>query len=243
MINPTICSARNGPSNRRSGRRPGPFGSPGRVLSLILLGAAAVTGSGCDGACEIPTDRVTITLPEDMEYDCGVGFRMGFLIGTVSHVNGHLAVVHDGKAHEFPDLDAQIPDGTLVQVLADCNEGRILVVQNLSSYDAQTNTTEPGTRVWALLMAGKRAIPSELPIVYALEEVCKEPDGQGGNLHAEAIVIADSPTAVIINPGEMGEFEIHEGDQAGRWSLENVNIVFADDDYPLAIHLRLFRAD
>lgn len=243
MMNPTIGNARNGPPNRRSGHRPGPFGSPGRVLALISLGVASVIGSGCEGACEIPTDRVTITLPDDLEHDCEVGFRIGFLVGTVSHVNGHLAVVRDGKAHEFPDLHAEIPDGTLVQVLVDCNEGRILIVQNLPSYDAQTNPTEPGTRLWALLMAGQHAIPGELPIDYALEEVCKEPDGRGGNLHANAIIIADGSTAVIINPGEKGEFEIHEGDQAGRYSLENVSIVFADDDYPLAVHLRLLRAD
>lgn len=249
MKNRTIGSATNAPLDRRIGRldrrnspRPGLFGSPGRVLSLILVGAAALTESGCDGTCEMPTERVAITLPDHLEHECENGHRVGNIVGAVSHVDGHLAVTYDDKIHEFPDLYDNIPDGTLVWVSVNCNDGRILLVQNLSYYDQQANPTEYGWRFWALLATGAHTVfPSELTMDYALEEACKEPDQYGGHRHAEAIIAIDGSSSVVIDPGETGEIEIHEGAYAGRWSLENVNIVYSDDDYALNVDFRLFR--
>lgn len=198
----------------------------------------------------MPAERLTVTLPAGIEDRCDGSLRLGQLEGVFTHAERGFLLSSGAESYLFPDTEADIPNGTLVRVRHMCMRflqlrmGKLVAIQNLPALGAQKNPTEDGTRLWSLIVAGGvLLLPGNLPFDYAFEEVCKEGNDEDGYRHAEAVILIDGSKAVVVNPGQEGEIEVTRGEHAGRYGVENVNVVFSDDDLPIEVNFRIRRAD
>lgn len=226
-------------------------------LALALVGSTA-GNTACDGQCSLPTERIVLKLPEPLEQRCSSGSlgSAGGLLGAVHREGAALVLSTETEDLAFPDLDADIPDGTFVRVSFACqnvlavyDQGRALVIENLPVFGGVANPTESGTRVWYLVAAGGTLLlPDNLPFDYALEQVCEAGNDEDGYFDSEALIIADGNKAVIVPPGETRPVTLTRGPHAGKYSVQNVNITFAlrsaaGSDFPVAVNFRIRRAD
>lgn len=221
-------------------------------LGVVALGALAsiAGGTACGRTCDIPEERVTLTLPSQLDQQCLNASRQVAMDGTVRRTGGGLVLKVGVEDFVFPDLGADIPDGTFVRLLFQCVHfpgatlGKFVGIQNLPSLLGVPNPTEDGTRLWHVVAGGGAVLFYDiLPVDYALEEVCHEPDDGEGYRAAEAVVIMGRSQTKVIRPGEQGDFEIEIGEHAGRYRLENVAILFSDRDVPVDVNFRIRRAE
>ncbi len=220
------------------------------ALSLLAaLGAAATGSTACNEPCAVPTARIEVKLPDLLEPGCNAG-AVGFFDGAVHRDGKALVLTTATQALAFPDLDAAIPEGTFVRVVVACQRipqfdpGRFLSITNLPSFKGVANPTEGGERLWYMVAGGGALILfSDLPVTYALEQVCEVRNDQEGYLSAESLILDGGDQVVMVAPGETREVKATEGAQAGTYSVENVNITFSDADLAVAVNFRIRRAD
>lgn len=222
----------------------------GLGLTLGAVGVSVGAGTACNEQCEFPTEEITVTFPSELEEACQIQNQIFVMDGIFLRSEKGFSLRIGAQDLPFPDSDADVPSGTFVRAVLRClrfptvRMGRMVVLQNLPALDGKKNPTEDGTRLWYVTAGGGSVTPYDaLPNDYALEEVCHEETDAGRVRSLEAMVVMDGPKGVVIRPGEKGPFTIEHGEHAGRYELENVNIVFSDTDNPLLMNFRIRRAD
>jgi len=222
----------------------------GLGLTLGALGVSVGAGTACNEKCEFPTEKLTVTFPVELEGACQIQTLGLEVDGIFIRSEKGFSLRMGAQELPFPDSDADVPSGTFVRVTIQClripttKMGRMVSIQNLPSLEGEKNPTEDGTRLWYLAAGGGSVILYDaLPFDYALEEVCHGATESGGTRSLEAVVVMDGSKGIAIRPGEKAPFTIDRGEYAGRYELENVNIVFSETDNPLLVNFRIRRAD
>ena len=220
----------------------------GALLPAFAAGGAA--GTACTSECDFPSEEITVTLPDELETYCRDNSREQAIDGIFVRTDGGFALQAGMEEYAFPDSDADVPNGTFVRVVVQCLHlggnglGKLVILTNLPEIEGEKNPTEGGTRLWfAAGGGGSLILNNTLPIDYAMEEVCHAQIDSERGRYLEAMIPFDGARGTVVRPGETRAFSIARGEHAGSYELDNVNIVFSEDDDPVRVNFRIRRAD